>query len=144
MSILSKLNITALKQRTKLSPAEHRRGNLIAKLTEQLELAKAQAEGKPYVVVKNGWARDDAGNKQRVQKEKVVRPWWWNDGTALTMVVRYGAKPLELSKGKRALSVANLAAIPATIGTVIEAVRAGELDGAIEATVSASKAKARS
>lgn len=143
MSILGKLNITALKQRAKQSPAEHRRSNLIAKLTEQMELAKAQAEGKPFVVVKNGWARDEAGNKQRIQKEKIVRPWWWNDGPALSLVIRYGAKPLELGKGKRAVSVANLAAMPATLGTVIDAVRAGELDQSIEATVAASKSKSK-
>ena len=144
MSILGKLALTTLKQRSKLSPAEHRRGNLIAKLSEQMELAKAQAEGKPYVVVKNGWARDEAGTKQRIQKEKIVRPWWWNDGPALSLVIRYGAKPLELGKGKRAVSVANLAAIPTTLGTVIDAVKAGELDAAIEAAVAASKTKARS
>ena len=144
MSILSKLALTTLKQRAKLSPAEHRRGNLIAKLSEQMALAKAQAEGKPYVVVKNGWARDEAGTKQRIQKEKIVRPWWWNDGPALSLVIRYGAKPLELGKGKRAVSVANLGAIPTTLGTVIDAVKAGELDAAIEATVAASKTKARS
>lgn len=144
MSILSKLALTTLKQKAKLSPAEHRRGNLIQKLTEQMELAKAQAEGKPYVVVKNGWARDETGAKTRVQKEKIVRPWWWNDGPALSLVVRYGARPLELSKGKRAITVANLAAIPATLGTVIEATRQGELDAAIEASVAASKTKARS
>ena len=144
MSILGKLQITALKQRSKQSPAEHRRSNLIQKLTEQMELAKAQAEGKPFVVVKSGWARDEAGNKQRIQKEKTVRPWWWNDGPSLSLVIRYGARPLELSKGKRAITVANLASIPSTLSTVIDAVKAGELDAAIEATVAASKTKARS
>jgi hypothetical protein len=139
---LSKLNIIPLKRPTKQSPAEHRRSNLVAKLTEQMELAKAQAEGKPFVVIKNGWSRDDAGNKQRVQKEKVVRAWWWNDGPALSLVIRYGARPIELSKGKRAITVANLGEIPATINTVIAAVRAGELDSAMEAVVAAGKAKA--
>ena len=143
MSILGKLQMTTLKQRTKQSPAEHRRSNLIAKLTEQIELSKAQAEGRPFVVVKNGWSRDETGAKQRVQKEKIVRPWWWNDGPSLSLVIRYGARPLELSRGKRAITVANLAAIPATLGTVIEATRQGELDASIEATVAASKSKSK-
>ena len=143
MSILGKLQITALKQRSKQSPAEHRRSNLIAKLTEQIELSKAQAEGRPFVVVKNGWSRDETGAKQRVQKEKIVRPWWWNDGAALSLVIRYGARPLELSRGKRAITVANLAAIPGTLSTVRDAVLAGELDQAIEATVTASKSKSK-
>ena len=95
------------------------------------------------MVVKNGWSRDETGAKQRVQKEKIVRPWWWNDGAALSLVIRYGARPLELSRGKRAITVANLAAIPGTLSTVRDAVLAGELDQAIEATVTASKSKSK-
>ena len=43
MSYLSKLNITQLKRPAKASPQEKRRTNLIAKLDEQLALAKAEA-----------------------------------------------------------------------------------------------------
>jgi hypothetical protein len=57
------------------------------------------------------------------------------------MVVRYGAKILELAKGKRALSVPSLDALPGVIATVISAVAAGELDGAIDAVVSPPKGK---
>ena len=51
------------------------------------------------------------------------------------MVVRYGAKVLELSKGKKAISVTTLKDVPTVIGTVLAAVKAGELDAAIEAVV---------
>lgn len=142
MSYLSKLNITQLKRPTKQSPAEERRGKLVVKLEEQLALAQAQAEGKIYVVTKSAWTRDNDGNKTRVQRERAVRAWWWNDGAALNMVVRYGARPLELSKGKRALTVADAAALPEVINTVIAAVKAGELDAPIAAVIAASKSKA--
>jgi len=56
-------------------------------------------------------------------------------------VVRYGAKILELAKGKRALSVANVAALPDVIATIMAAVMAGELDGAIDTVVSPPKGK---
>lgn len=121
MSYMSKLNITQLKRPAKQSPAEERRGKLVAKLEEQLALAQAQAEGKSYVVTKPAWTRDDQGNKTRVQRERAVRAWWWNEGTGLAMVVRYGARPLELSKGKRALSIENAEALPEVINTVIAA-----------------------
>jgi hypothetical protein len=58
------------------------------------------------------------------------------------MVVRYGARPLELSKGKRALTVADTAALPEVINTVIAAVKAGELDAPIAAVIAANKSKA--
>ena len=143
MSYLSKLNITQLKRPTKASPAEERRGKLVAKLEEQLALAQAQAEGKSFVVTKSAWKRDEEGNKTRVQRERDVRAWWFDDGTALSMVVRYGARPIELAKGgKRALSVANIAALPEVINTVIAAVKAGELDAPIAAVIAVNKSKA--
>ncbi len=57
------------------------------------------------------------------------------------MVVRYGARPLELSKGKRAISIAQVAMLPGALNTLIAAVKAGELDAAIEAVIDARKLK---
>lgn len=98
-------------------------------------------EYKRYVVMKNAWTRDDAGNKQRIQREKIVRAWFWPDVSGLSMVVRYGARPLELAKGKRALTVPSIDAIPEAISTVIAAVKAGELDTAMETAIAANKSK---
>lgn len=141
VSHLSKLNITQLKRPAKQSPVEQRRTKILAQLNEQLALAQAQAEGKRYVVMKPAWRRDADGNKTRVEREKQVRPWWWKDGDGLSLVVRYGAKQIELSRGKRAISIAQAAQLPETLKTLISAVAAGELDGAIESAVTAAKAK---
>ena len=51
------------------------------------------------------------------------------------MVVRYGARPLELAKGKRAIQIAEGQQIVDVIATLIAAVQAGELDAAMEAAV---------
>ena len=141
MNNISKLNLVPLKARVAMTQSEQRRAKLISKLQEQLALAEAEAAGRKHVVLKQAWTRDNDGNQSRVEREKRIKAWWWKDGDALAMVVRYGAKPLELAKGKRALRVENIAAVPATIRTVIEAVKAGELDGAIDAVLVASKAK---
>lgn len=141
MSTISKLNLVPLKARVAMTPQEARRQKLITKLEEQLALAEAEAASRKHVVMKQAWTRDNDGNKTRVQREKRIKAWWWKDGDALAMVVRYGAKPLELAKGKRALRVENIGAVPTTIRTVMEAVNAGELDVAIDAVLGASKAK---
>jgi hypothetical protein len=141
VSNLNKLTMIPLKRGARQTPAEQRRGKLIAKLEEQLALAQAQAEGKRYVVTKPSWTRDEAGNKQRVQREKVVRAWWWPEGTGLNLVVRYGARPLELSKGKRAISIEHVPMLPGALNTIIAAVAAGELDGAIEAAINDTKSQ---
>ena len=142
MGYLEKLNVTQLKRPQSLSPTEQRRAKLVTKLEEQLALAQAQAEGKRYIVTKAAWTRDNDGNKTRVQKERMVRPWWFADGsTGLSLVVRYGARILELQKGKRAIAIAQPALLPGALNTVIAAVQAGELDGAISAVVDERKLK---
>jgi len=141
VNYLSKLTITQLKSPERLSPAEQRRIKLVSKLEEQLAMARAQIAGETYSVTKQTWGRDTEGNKVRVTREKKLAAWWFKDGAGLSMVVRYGAKILELAKGKRALSVPDLAALPEVIGTVIEGVKAGELDAAIDVVAGVPKLK---
>lgn len=135
MSNMSKLTLVALKRRAPRTPQEVRREKLIAKLEEQLALAQAQSEGRRFIVTKPAWSRDENGNKIRVQREKVVRPWWWPEGEGVSLVVKYGARSLEFSKGKRAISVPHVPMLPGAINTVIAAVKAGELDAAIDAAL---------
>jgi len=123
---LAKLTVTQLKRPQSLSPTEQRRTKLIEKLREQLALAEAQAEGKRYIVTKPAWTRDDAGNKIRVQRDRVVKPWWFQDGSGLVLVVRYGARIMELQKGKRAIAINTPAMLPGALNTLIAATSAGE------------------
>ena len=134
-SNLSKLSLVPLKRRARMTPQEQRREKLVAKLDEQLALARAQSEGKRFIVTKPAWSRDENGNKIRVQREKIVRPWWWPEGQGLTLVIRYGARPIELAKGRRAIQIEHVPMLPGAINSVIAAVKAGELDGAIDAAL---------
>nr|WP_307789184.1 DUF6641 family protein [Janthinobacterium sp. NKUCC06_STL] len=64
---------------------------------------------------------------------KRVKPWWFTDDSGkLCMVVKYGTKPLELSKGKVAIELASRADVIPTLETLKAAVSAGELDAQIE------------
>ena len=139
MGHLNALNITVLKARVSMTPQEQRRIKLVSKLEEQLAMASAAAEGRTYAVTKQVWVKDAEGNRVRIAREKRLKPWWWRDGDAVTMVVRYGAKPIELAKGKRAFSVQDIAALPKAIVMVITAVQDGELDSAISAVIGGSK-----
>lgn len=142
MSYLAKLTLTHVKRRQALTPQELRRSKLITKLQEQLALAEAQAKGERLWVTKPSWSRDAQGNRVRVQRERQVKPWWWQEGEGLAMMVRYGARALELSKGKRAVSISSLALLPGAINTLIAAVTAGELDAAMDAVINETKRKA--
>jgi len=39
----------------------------------------AALNGKDHTITKLGWARDQNGNRQRIEKTQVVRPWFFQD-----------------------------------------------------------------
>ena len=94
--------------------------------------SRAAEEARPrreFVVTVSRWLRNEAGSKERVQLQKRVRPWWREDvlGT-IGLTVRYGAKAIEFEKGKTAIVVPSKDQLVATLDTLIEGVKAGELD----------------
>lgn len=141
MSHIAKLNTIALKARQQTTPAEHRRAKLIRALTEQQALASAQIAGQEHRVMVQRWERNTEGTKTRVERAKRLKAWWWQEGDGLCLVVRYGARPIELVKGKRAIRIDKKDQLPEVIGTVMAAVQAGELDTAIEAVAGVRKLK---
>lgn len=58
--------------------------------------------------------------------------WFWQGDEGWFFQLRYGARVLDLGKGKNAIAAVNEKELLATIGTCIDAVKAGELDKAIE------------
>jgi energy-coupling factor transporter transmembrane protein EcfT len=58
--------------------------------------------------------------------------------------VRYGARVLDLGKGKTAVELASAKELIATLETISAAVNAGELDAAMEAAMEAASTKLRS
>ena len=128
MNALKSLNIVALPKHPTNDPAIKRRVKLLAQLEQQLELAK----NPNFVVTTQKWRKQDDGGKVLVEKQKRVKKWWFVDmmGTSF-FTIRYGAKLIELEKGKAAISVGDKANLVAVIEAVIAAVRAGELDAAL-------------
>jgi predicted nicotinamide N-methyase len=76
----------------------------------------------------------DSGEKRSVETSKRMKQWWFTaDNGKIALTVRYGAKVLELVKGKNALEVASASELVKTLELVKAATAAGELDVAIEA-----------
>ena len=135
MSALTTLKLVAAKKPMAMPPVVIRRNKLSAKLWEQIELARGQAAGKPFVVLKSRTIKDaDTGLRRSVDIPKRLRPWWWVTDTGKVCVsIRYGSKVLELGKGKAAVEVATPDDLVSTLEAVRRAVEAGELDVQIEA-----------
>jgi hypothetical protein len=70
----------------------------------------------------------------QVNHAKKIKPWWFTDANGkVCLAIKYGARTIELSKGKTAIEVASTEALVAALETVNAATLAGELDSQIEA-----------
>lgn len=136
MSALAKLKLVASKRVTTANPVQNRRNKLAAKITEQIALATARLEGRTYASTKVRAVTDsETGERRLIEVAKRVKEWFWvNDSGKINLAIRYGAKTLELAKGKNAIELASEQEVVEALTAVREAVLAGELDAQIEAT----------
>ena len=141
MSALNSLKLTASKKPTSIPLILHRRNKLSTKIWEQIQLAKAQKEGDTFTVKKFKTVKDIDGSSKNIEMQKRVRPWWFVATEGKVCVnVRYGAKLIELAKGKTAVEVATAEDLIKTLEVIKAAVEAGELDTQIEAASGAVRA----
>ena len=133
MSALTSLKLTASKKPSSVPPILHRRNKLSTKIWEQIQLANAQKAGDTFTVKKFKTVKDVDGSSKSIELQKRVRPWWFVSSDGKVCVnVRYGAKLIELAKGKTAVEVATAEDLIKTLEVIKAAVEAGELDGQIE------------
>ena len=137
MSTLSKLKFTTAKRGTQISPVLARRNKIVRRIWEQVQLAKAQAEGGTYAPIRSKSIKDSEGIRRSVDIPKRVRPWWWTaESGKLALSIRYGSKLIELAKGKSTIELASMSDLIPTLELIKVAVEAGELDTEIaEASV---------
>ena len=141
MSTLNALKLVNSKKPTAVPPILHRRYKLSNKVWEQIQLAKAKKEGSTFTVKQFKTVKDIEGSRRSVEIQKQIRPWWFvsADGK-VCLNIRYGAKVVELAKGKTAIEVANADELIKTLELVKTAVDAGELDAQIEVVSGALRA----
>jgi len=131
---LQSLKVTAAKKSLAHNPQAHRRMKLAKKLWEQIQLAKAQAEGTNLTLTRFRTVTNDEGIRRSVEVPRRVRAWWWTtDTNKLALNLRYGARAVEFSKGKATVEIGAVADLVPTLELLKRAVEAGELDAQIEA-----------
>ncbi|PUE55921.1 DUF6641 family protein [Limnohabitans parvus] len=135
MSALNNLKLVTAKRAATQTPVQQRRNKLCAKLFEQMQLAQAQAEGRVYAPTKfKTFKNEETGERRSIETAKKLKQWWWTaaDGK-LNLSIRYGAKVIEISKGKNAIELAGVNELVPTLEIVKQAVADGSLDAQIEA-----------
>jgi hypothetical protein len=135
MSTLATLKLSAAIKSTSVSPVLLRRNKLAKRLWEQVELAKAQQTGSQFTATKFRTITDkETGERTTVEVNKRVKCWWFTaENGKLALSVRYGARLLELAKGKFAVEVASEKELVPTLEVIKAAVLDGQLDSAIDA-----------
>ena len=133
MLTLSKLTIKTITRQNQLSPAETRRNKLLAGINEQMEVVEAAMRGEQYAVTAPRWTKNEAGERVRVQRQKVVRSWFFERDGGVYVQCKYGSKALPLSKDGNAVFVKQIADVKPVLEAFRTAALAGELDGAIAA-----------
>jgi hypothetical protein len=125
MTVLNTLTFTKYTAHNIADPVTKRRNKLLEKIDEQILLATDDT----YTPTKRVNTTDADGNTRLIEKPKRVKRWWsiQTDGSVL-LTVRYGARAIEFQKGKDAIQVESIDALPAMLHTVRNAVSDGELD----------------
>ena len=137
MQTLKSLTLTAVPTQQLNDPALIRRAKLVARLQEQ----KALLADPAYIAIDKRWETGADGRKELIERQRKVRCWWHEDANgAVFLVARYGQKPIEIEKGKAAITVPSKDGLNEVLDVLISAVNQGELDGALSAM---SKARAK-
>jgi hypothetical protein len=139
MSAFNGLKLVAAKRSHTASPIVQRRNKLSNQLWEQIQLARADAEGKTFAPVRMRTVKDKlTGERKTIEAFKRVKQWWFVADTGrVCLQVRYGTRVLELAKGKNSIDVGTATELLATLETVKKCVELGELDTQIEAASAA-------
>ena len=142
MSALANLKLVAAKRPVQLSPVVQRRNKVAKRIYEQIELAKAKQDGKVYSPTRLRTIKDEeTGLNKTVQVPKRLKEWWFaTDSGKLCVSLRYGAKVIEIAKGKTAVELASEKELVATLEILKQAVEGGELDAQLDAACGAVKA----
>jgi hypothetical protein len=141
MTTLANLKLIAAKRPTQISPVQLRRNKVSNRLWEQIQLAKAKQEGKIYAPTKTRKLTDkETGECKTMEVTKRMKEWWFVAGDGKFCVsVKYGAKVIELAKGKTAVELAKADDLVQTLELLKKAVEDGELDTQIDAVCGAVK-----
>jgi len=139
MSAFNGLKLVAAKRPQTASPIQQRRIKLSNQLWEQIELARASAEGKTFAPVRLRNVKDKlTGERKTVEAAKRVKQWWFvAESGRVCLQVRCGTRVLELAKGKNSIEVGTGTELLAVLETVKKSVELGELDTQIEAASAA-------
>lgn len=131
MSALAKLNLKTVQRTVKQDPVLARREKLAAAIEEQGRVLAAMLAGDEYTVKSKRWQTNEAGERLRVEHEKRVRAWFFEQDNGYYVQCRYGSRVLSINGKSNAVFVDKLDDVAGVLNAFKQAAIAGELDSAV-------------
>ena len=133
MATMAKLKLSAVTRKVEqVSAEQNMRQRMLDHLGEQLSIAKAMLDGTAFTVKQTRYRTDENGERRATEHSKRLRQWFWHDATGKWFLeLRYGSAVLMLDKDKSSIEVGAKEKLTETLEMVMEAVKAGELDAAM-------------
>jgi len=131
MAPLKTLTFKTIERNRRESEITARRQKLIVKLGEQQKVLEHHMKGEQYVVTRPKWMQNNHGERVLVQKQRVIRPWFFERDGGYYLQVKYGTRILSVDGMHNAIFVEAIADLSGVLTELIKATEAGELDAAI-------------
>lgn len=131
MASLKTLTFKTIERNRRESEITARRRKLIVKLEEQQKVLEHYLKGEQYTVTRPKWMQNNQGERVIVQKQRIIRPWFFGRDGGYYLQVKYGTRILSIDGVHNAIFVSALTELTEVLSELISATQAGELDGAI-------------
>ncbi len=131
MSYIAKLNLKTVQRTVQKDPVLARREKLAVAIEEQGRVLAAMLAGDEYTVKSKRWQTNEAGERLRVEHEKRVRAWFFEQDNGFYVQCRYGSRVLSINGKSNAVFVDKLDDVAGVLDAFKQAAIAGELDSAI-------------
>ncbi len=130
MTIIASLKVTNADRPRQQPAIVQRRNKLISALHDQLELAKAEVEGREYLKTRRRQVKNPiTGEYAEALVSRKPRAWYWTDDHGEVYInLRYGTRVIEIAKGKSAIEVGERRQLVPVIEALKQAVASGEID----------------
>ena len=132
MTSLKTLTFKTIERNRRESEITARRQKLIVKLEEQQKVLEHHVKSEQYVVTGPKWMRNNHGERVLVEKQRVIRPWFFKRDGGYYLQIKYGTRILSVDGVHNAIFVEAISDLSGVLSKLITATEAGELDGAIE------------
>ena len=131
MAFLKTLTFKTIERNRRESEIIARRKKLLVKLKEQQKVLERHVKGEQYTDTRPKWMQNNHGERVRVQKQRVIRPWFFEKDSGYYLQVKYGTRTLSVDGVHNAIFVEAISDLSRVLSELIAATEAGELDAAI-------------